>query len=57
MAIGTEKNLSSRKFYVEWDGTLHATDGNFSGKINATSGTLGDLEVIGTLEGGIINGA
>ena len=46
LSIGTEKTKKKRKFYVEWDGTLHAVNGEFSGKISATE-----------IEGGYINGA
>lgn len=52
------------QFWVEWDGTLHATngvfdgDGVFNGTINATGGTLtGDLKVTGTISGGTIDGS
>lgn len=46
------------KFKVGWDGTLVATDGEFSGVINATGGTInGFLEVNGTLYGARIRGA
>lgn len=45
------------KFYVDWDGTLHAGAGEFSGTINASGGTLGSLTVNGTLSGGYITGA
>lgn len=37
-------------FGVDWDGKLTATDGTFSGTIYADSGTLGDLDVEGTLD-------
>ena len=49
-------------FNVDWSGNLKATnavfDGNgeFHGTIYATSGELGNLEVTGTLTGGIIDG-
>mgnify|MGYP004509626989 CR=1 FL=1 len=43
--ITTDKNsipLSiGSKFYVEWDGTIHATSGIFSGKITSKEGTIG----------------
>lgn len=36
-------------FDVEWNGTLHAKNGQFSGHIDAIDGTLGDLEVTGNI--------
>ena len=57
LSIGYQKAISSRKFRVDWDGTVHIEDGDFSGTINATSGTLGNLRVYGTLSGGVISGA
>lgn len=57
LAIGAKKALSSRKFRVTWDGTVYIEDGVFSGEINATSGTLGNLRVLGTLVGGTVSGA
>ena len=57
LSIGYQKAISSRKFRVDWDGTVHIEDGDFSGTINATSGTLGNLRVYGTLSGGVIAGA
>ena len=50
LAIGKEASEGSRPFRVSWDGTVYINDGNFSGHIEAESGTLGDLSVIGTLE-------
>jgi hypothetical protein len=47
----------SRNFRVSWDGTLYSTNGHFTGEINALSGTLGNLDVAGTLNGGNIYGA
>lgn len=46
LSIGTDSTKRNRKFYVEWDGTLHATNGEFSGKVLASE-----------IEGGYINGA
>lgn len=59
--ISTDKNKYplqiGRRFYVDWDGTINATDGKFTGEINATSGKLGNLDVVGTLNvSGIIKG-
>jgi hypothetical protein len=45
-------------FSVKWDGTLQATDGKFTGEINAKSGEIsGDLDVSGTLTGGTFSGS
>lgn len=49
LAIGLNQTDSRRKFRVAWDGTCYIEDGEFSGNINAETGTLGDL----TLEGGL----
>lgn len=57
IAVGTAKNTSDRTFRVAWDGTTYITNGEFTGRINAVSGTLGTLEVLGTLSGGTIIGA
>lgn len=59
--ISTDRNKYplqiGRRFYVDWDGTINATDGKFTGEINATSGKLGNLDVVGTLNvSGIIKG-
>lgn len=50
-------NLSgSRTFYVDTNGNVTANNGNFTGIINATGGTIsGDLAVTGTLTGGSFN--
>lgn len=50
-------NLSgSRTFYVDTNGNVTANNGNFTGIINATGGTIsGDLTVTGTLTGGSFN--
>ena len=32
-------------FYIEWDGSLHANNGSFSGNIAATSGQIGGWEI------------
>lgn len=57
LAIGGSAVEGERKFRVNWDGTVYVVNGNFSGHIDATSGTLGDLQVTGTLTGGIIQGS
>lgn len=57
LAIGNSLTEGQRNFRVSWDGTLYSTNGHFTGEINATSGTLGDLDVTGTLNGGNIYGA
>ena len=49
LAIGNNVSESGRKFRVDWDGTCYIVDGEFSGNINANTGTLGEL----TLEGGL----
>ena len=56
LSIGYEKNVYERAFRVSWDGTIYVENGEFNGEIHATSGTLGDLEVTGTLIGGTIVG-
>lgn len=43
-------------FSVDISGNMVANNGNFTGVINATSGTLGSLSVTGTLSGGTISG-
>jgi hypothetical protein len=50
-------DINTRNFKVKWDGSIYARNGHFTGEINATSGTLGYLEVTGTLSGGYIEGA
>lgn len=46
----------SRTFYVDTNGNVTANNGNFTGIINATGGTIsGDLTVTGTLTGGSFN--
>ena len=55
LAIGTNVNPSSRKFRVDWDGTCYIEDGEFSGNINAETGTLGELTLTGWLN--VIDGA
>lgn len=37
--------IGSNKFYVEWDGTLHATDGEFKGEIDTETGTIGGWSI------------
>lgn len=46
-----------KEFKVNWNGGLEATGANITGTINATDGTLGNLTVNGTLNGGTIKGA
>lgn len=65
--ISTDKNKYplqiGTRFYVDWDGTINATYGKFTGEIKATSGELGNLNVVGTLDvsgtikGGLIEGS
>lgn len=43
------------KFYVKWDGTLKATNGEFSGTITGTSISASDISG-GTISGGTISG-
>lgn len=52
LAIGRQQSLGARPFRVNWDGKVWITDGDFSGHINAKSGTLGDLEIVGQLVAG-----
>ena len=56
LAIGDNKNIIKRGFRVKWDGTTYINNGEFSGLINAKGGSIsGDLDVVGTLNGGILN--
>lgn len=55
LAIGTNVNPSRRKFRVDWDGTCYIEDGEFSGNINAETGTLGELTLTGFLN--VVDGA
>ena len=56
LAIGDNKNIINRGFRVKWDGTTYINNGEFSGLINAKGGSIsGDLDVVGTLNGGILN--
>ena len=57
LSIGLASTPSGRNFRVKWDGTVYIENGEFAGEINATSGTLGNLTVNGTLSGGNIIGA
>ena len=57
LSIGLASTPSGRNFRVKWDGTVYIENGEFAGEINATTGTLGNLTVNGTLSGGIIDGA
>lgn len=57
LAIGANPSASARPFRVTGDGTVYIADGEFTGTINAKAGTLGNLEVRGTLSGGYISGA
>ena len=36
LSIGVDKNIGQRRFRVDWDGTLHVTDGDFSGNISGS---------------------
>lgn len=56
LAIGVEKSTSRRPFRVNWNGDVYIANGDFTGNINAKTGTLGNLTVVGTLTGGIIDG-
>lgn len=40
LSIGNNITTSARNFKVDWDGKLYATNGYFSGEINATSGNF-----------------
>lgn len=46
-----------KNFQVDWNGSVVASGGQFSGTINASGGSLGSLTVTGTLTGGTISGA
>lgn len=50
LSIGSDKDISSRNFKVEWNGTCHAINGEFSGSIDAETGSLGSLSVYGNIE-------
>lgn len=55
---GSEIYSSSKNsFKVNWNGTMSAVGGTFTGTINASSGVLNNLTVNGTLTGGTISGA
>ena len=55
LSIGRLKNISKRKFKVNWNGKIFVEDGVFNGEINAVSGTIsGPLTVSGSLTGGKI---
>lgn len=51
LSIGTEKNVQSRRFRVDWDGTVHIQDGEFQGNISGSSISGGFIY------GGTINGS
>lgn len=57
LSIGADSSPGMRKFRVAWDGTVYIENGIFKGEIHAATGTLGDLQVTGTLTGGSISGA
>jgi hypothetical protein len=64
IGAGNRSSVSSRPFRVNWDGTVYIDNGVFKGNINATSGTLGNLSITGTLDasrgkiyGGTISGS
>ena len=50
LSIGNISSVSSRDFRVDWDGYLRANNATISGTIYADSGTLGNLDVTGTLD-------
>lgn len=50
LSIGNVQSVSSRDFRVDWDGYLRANNATISGTIYADSGTLGSLDVEGTLD-------
>lgn len=57
LAIGVEKSTSRRPFRIRWDGKAFISDGDFTGNIRAMGGSIeGDLDVYGTLTGGIFRG-
>lgn len=57
LAIGMKKSAASRPFKVRWDGTAFIEDGYFTGIITAKGGSIqGDLDVYGTLYGGVFRG-
>lgn len=37
LSIGTEQNVSQRRFRVDWDGTVHVINGDFTGNISGSS--------------------
>lgn len=45
LAIGTDKSVSGRNFRVTWDGTAYINNGEFSGTINAESGSIGGWKI------------
>ena len=55
LSIGTDALEDDRKFRVAWDGTCYIEDGEFSGNINAETGTLGELTLTGWLN--VVDGA
>lgn len=55
LSIGTDALEDNRKFRVAWDGTCYIEDGEFSGNINAETGTLGELTLTGWLN--VVDGA
>ena len=58
LAIGTDTNVSSRNFKVDWNGTAYITNGQFSGYVEASSlytayGSIGGWTIdTHTLSGG-----
>ena len=56
LAIGTGE-VNDRNFRVNWDGKLFVTDGNFEGKINATSGSIGAWKILAEDENNFLSGA
>lgn len=57
LSIGSQASVAGRPFRVDWNGTVHITDGYFTGNIDAKTGRLGNLDVYGTLTGGVIRGS
>lgn len=56
LSIGLTKYPSSRRFKVDWEGRLYATDGEFSGTIHSDSGEIGGWS-IGPFELSAANGS
>ena len=53
LSIGTDATISSRKFKVEWDGTVWIQEGKIDGKITSEEGEIGGWTITeDTLSGG-----